>query len=262
MITTKLICNNCGVEFEKPTKEITRQIKKGRKEFYCSLSCSTKKLKTTTEKKMVKCLWCENEFETTTHKKAKKCCCQSCSHKYSQSKVNSEMHSLSLKRGKLYPILKKFKCVVCNKMFKKTIKSKSIVFQTCGIKCYRSLLSKKSIENPNCGGETGYKHYQYKNIWMDSKWEIEIAKLLDCKNIKWERDRKKHMFWWTDKSGIKRRYYPDFYLPDYKLYLDPKNKYKAQLDLEKITNVIKENGIKLLWGDLNEIKKDVDSLVV
>ena len=65
---------------------------------------------------------------------------------------------------------------------------------------------------------------------------------------------------WTDKDGNKRRYYPDFYLPDYNVYLDPKNRYLIKVDEYKINRVIKENGIKLCWGLLEDVKKEVDTL--
>jgi hypothetical protein len=44
-------------------------------------------------------------------------------------------------------------------------------------------------------------------------------------------------------------------------YLDPKNKYKMKLDGEKIKRVLQENKIKLLWGLLEDVKKEIDSLV-
>jgi hypothetical protein len=268
MRTVKLICNNCGVKFEKPTKEITRQIKNGRKEFYCSLSCSTKKLKTTTTKIISKCLWCKKEFETTTHKKSRKCCSINCARKYSKSKAGDydrEKQSIKIKKlwdsgkygGRKPAKLYDFVCVECGRRFQKF--TNSWVFEnkprkTCSEKCYKIYLRRKSIENPNCGGETGYKHYQYKNVWMDSSWEVELANWMDENNIKWERSRKKHMFWWTDIKGDKRRYYPDFYLPELGVYLDPKNKYKLSNDQFKLDNVLKENKMVLLYGDVEKIK--------
>lgn len=95
---------------------------------------------------------------------------------------------------------------------------------------------------------------------MDSKWEIELAKWMDANSIVWERDKKKHKFIWTDKDGNKRRYYPDFYLPSYNVYLDPKNKYLIEVDDYKINQVIRENKICLVWGLLENVKKEVDIL--
>jgi hypothetical protein len=38
----KLQCSNCGIEFQKEVREYKRQIKNGRVNFYCTLSCSKK----------------------------------------------------------------------------------------------------------------------------------------------------------------------------------------------------------------------------
>lgn len=39
---TLIECANCGAKVEKPSKEINRQKKKGRTNFYCSQSCAAK----------------------------------------------------------------------------------------------------------------------------------------------------------------------------------------------------------------------------
>ena len=42
MTMIKIICFECKIEVEKPAREINRQIRNGRKIFYCSISCSKK----------------------------------------------------------------------------------------------------------------------------------------------------------------------------------------------------------------------------
>ena len=115
--------------------------------------------------------------------------------------------------------------------------------------------------NPNCGGETNYRKYSYKGITMDCSWEVKLAEFLDSKNVEWVRSRKL-MFWWTDENGDKRRYYPDFYLPKYNIYLDPKNKFLIEKDRFKINQVIKENGIVLVWGLLDDVLEKLKGVVV
>lgn len=258
----RIICENCKKECEKPAKEIKRQIKQGRKKFYCSISCSAFNLKTTTKKIKSNCLFCGKEIETTTHKKHKKCCNKLCATKYSQSFVSNERRKEGRRKyllshppkGKtIYNLI----CAVCKNVFQN--KQKHI--KTCSDICYKKLISKLSRENPNCGGETNYKKYKYKNIWMDSSWELNLAKWLDENNIKWERNRK-HVFWWTDENNKKRRYYPDFFLLDYNVYLDTKNPYLMECDKNKINNVLKENNIKLLCGNINDIKQKVDNILI
>lgn len=50
---------------------------------------------------------------------------------------------------------------------------------------------------------------------------------------------------WVDKNNESYRYYPDFYLIDYDIYLDPKNNYLIKKDKYKIECVSKQNNIKL-----------------
>lgn len=214
----------------------------------------------------VSCVFCKTTFfvkerEKTFPNKEKYFCSKNCSSKYSQLFVNRTNHIKSMiefgKKIKIYPTKKEFFCVVCKSKFNKTVNSKEDVFKTCSKKCFLELLSKNSRENPNCGGELGYKHYDYKEIKMDSSWEVELARWMDKNNIKWERSRKKHMFWWTDINGNKRRYYPDFYLPELDVYLDPKNKYKLSNDQFKLDKVLKENKMVLLYGDVEKIKTEL-----
>lgn len=257
MSLIELKCHRCGSIFSREPKEINRQIKNGRKYFFCNLSCSSTYTQKTTHEINTNCLWCKKEFITTTHKKARACCSKQCASAYSQSFVNVNNISYSLKKYYIKnPKAKlelKNQCITCKREFSTKDKNK----QTCSKKCYHELLREKSTSNPNCGGETNYRKYQYNGIWMDSKWEIEMAKHMDSNGIVWERNRKKHNFLWNDKNGIMRRYYPDFYLPKYNVYLDPKNKYLMVKDEYKINQVIKEHNIKLIWGLIDDVKSNL-----
>ena len=62
-----------------------------------------------------------------------------------------------------------------------------------------------------------------------------------------------------DLNNNKRRYYPDFYLPQYDLYLDPKNKYKQRLDKEKLDYISKSYNI--VYGDVNKCKQKILELI-
>ena len=201
------------------------------------------------------CLFCNIPFITTTNpKKEKKCCSLSCSGKYSRKFVNSNNQSLGLKRRYLeHPRdihLHKKICKICKNPFS----NKNYHIQTCSFDCYKELQRIKSTENPNCGGETNYKKYRYKGIWMDSTWEKDLSEWMDDRDIIWERSRKKHVLWWIDKKGRKRRYYPDFYLPKLDLYIDTKNPYLIKKDKEKLDYIQKECKVHLIVGDLELIK--------
>ena len=54
---------------------------------------------------------------------------------------------------------------------------------------------------------------------------------------------------WIDKYGIERNYFPDFYLPLYDLYLDPKNKFAYKVQKEKI-DILKIIGLIILTTTL------------
>ena len=62
--------------------------------------------------------------------------------------------------------------------------------------------------------------YKYKNINFDSRWEVEFAKFLDKKDLKWIRNTTMYFeYIWKNK---KHKYYPDFYLPDFDIFVEIK----------------------------------------
>ena len=91
----------------------------------------------------------------------------------------------------------------------------------------------------------GIKRQEYNGNTFDSGYEVKIAKWLDSNNIKWSKVYEPIL--WMDIKGKQHRYYPDFYLPDYNLYLDPKNPYCIKQQKEKLDCVSKM--INLLYGD-------------
>ena len=95
---------------------------------------------------------------------------------------------------------------------------------------------------------------------MDSRWEVEIAKWMDTEGIRWDRSKSRHMFRWIDSNGDERKYFPDFYLPDFGVYLDPKNDYYLQRDLPKLKYVMDVHKVKILYGQVESIKTEVDKL--
>lgn len=63
----------------------------------------------------------------------------------------------------------------------------------------------------------------YNGIKLDSGAELFFAKFLDKNNIKWVKNSKQY-FSFIDRSGKQRKYYPDFYLPDYNWWVEIKGK--------------------------------------
>lgn len=74
-------------------------------------------------------------------------------------------------------------------------------------------------------------------VVLQSTYELRCSQILDELGITWVRP--KHLKY----DG--KRYFPDFYLPDADIYLDPKNAYKAKLDEQKIQAVIDQNKVKV-----------------
>lgn len=90
-----------------------------------------------------------------------------------------------------------------------------------------------------------------KKVWLQSSFEIRCSKLLDELNIKWIRPSCLY-YEMDDKT---KKYFPDFYLTEYDIYLDPKNNYLANIDKDKINAVIEQNDVFvhiLLEKDLNK----------
>jgi len=77
-----MTCPECGLVYEKSTKEIRRQAAKGRTIFFCGLPCATKyRMRVTgvTARAVIKqCPVCGEEFETTTKAKASVYCSREC----------------------------------------------------------------------------------------------------------------------------------------------------------------------------------------
>jgi hypothetical protein len=103
-------------------------------------------------------------------------------------------------------------CIVCGS----TIKYKYT--KTCSNKCYKIRLSdmaKSRQVHPQNG-----KTVTYNGVKLSSRFEMIVAISLDENNIKWTRPSPLK---YIDPTGKQRNYFPDFYLPEYNVYLDPKN---------------------------------------
>lgn len=82
----------------------------------------------------------------------------------------------------------------------------------------KQLIREKALASPHRRLKKGT--VVYKGVLLDSSWELELAKRLDELEIKWFRP---DPIPWVDEEGVTHNYFPDFYLPEQDLYLDPKN---------------------------------------
>lgn len=95
------------------------------------------------------------------------------------------------------------------------------------------------------------KGFVYNGVKLDSSYEVAVAKSLDYNAIKWVRCKR---FIYRTPDGVVHYYTPDFYLPDYDIYLDPKNDFLINnvnpklgyKDSDKIAWVMQQNNIRIL----------------
>jgi len=78
-------------------------------------------------------------------------------------------------------------------------------------------------------------------VYLQSSYEVKCSDILNSLSIRWARPS--YLLYKSDKI---RKYFPDFYLPDHNLYLDPKNNFLIKKDIEKIKLVIEQNNINLI----------------
>lgn len=71
-------------------------------------------------------------------------------------------------------------------------------------------------------------------ILLDSSWEECLAKRLDSLSIRWIRPSPLN---WVDANGKLHNYFPDFYLLDYDIFLDPKNPSAMIAQHEKVSYI-------------------------
>jgi len=99
-----------------------------------------------------------------------------------------------------------------------------------------------------------YERKDGSKVLMDSTWEVAMAKRLDHLKIKWDR-REDMKLQYFSKTGRKRNYIPDFYLPDHDIYIEVKG-YWTDAARYKMKNVMEVNEVKIvILESLESIKK-------
>lgn len=98
------------------------------------------------------------------------------------------------------------------------------------------------------------KKVKYKDIYLDSSWEVIVAEYFDNLNIIWEKPLIGFNYIYDNTPHI---YYPDFYLPQYDRYIEVKG-YKRQRDLAKWKSV--PNLIIISKKEISDIKNNTYKL--
>lgn len=96
------------------------------------------------------------------------------------------------------------------------------------------------------------KMIEYKGVMLDSTWELALAKRLDDICVAWVRPGP---IPWIDDNNVPHNYFPDFYLPEYDLFLDPKNPQAVRVQKEKLALLLKQHhNVRILYS-LDECKE-------
>lgn len=75
---------------------------------------------------------------------------------------------------------------------------------------------------------------------------MELAKRLDELEIDWIRPEPLE---WFDSDGKRHNYFPDFYLPQFNLFLDPKNPMAVKTQKEKLEMLAHQHpNVKILYS--------------
>jgi hypothetical protein len=103
---------------------------------------------------------------------------------------------------------------------------------------------------PNAGRSKKFKAIDSSGltVTLQSSYEKTTADLLNELNIKWIRP--------SYLRYGEKKYFPDFFLVDLDLYLDPKNDYLAVIDAPKIQSVMIENNVKILMLSKAQLTKE------
>jgi hypothetical protein len=97
------------------------------------------------------------------------------------------------------------------------------------------------------------KNIEYNGAILESTFELRTAQILDELDIKWIKVRQGYVW---DDNGKRRRYVPDFYLPDFDVFLDPKNDYLIKKDKRKIESAMSINNIKVFVLSESQITEE------
>jgi hypothetical protein len=119
----------------------------------------------------------------------------------------------------------------------------------------KELLRKRALASPHRRLVRSIREYLKKDgtiVQLDSSWEEALAIRLDELGIIWSRPGP---IQWVDEYDVKHNYFPDFYLLDFDLYLDPKGPYAFKSQINKIKCLTEQIKNLIIITSLAECKK-------
>lgn len=156
----------------------------------------------------------------------------------SQNKLKWKEASKISNNNKKYPIIEK-QCLRCGNKFLGTNKKGATKY------CSRSCANKGRNQKAKTNKKYHFYGGWYNNIHFDSSWELAYYVYMIEHNEIIERNER---YFTYIKDNQYHKYYPDFYLPQYNIYIEIKG-YEKDLDLIKYSTldnlkIIKEKDIK------------------
>jgi hypothetical protein len=191
-------------------------------------------------------------------KRHNKFCSNSCSAKFNNKNRSADVYeksratlraTLSSKPGPVKKYCKVSFCKICSAVI--PFKHKKSCSDTCKNEIHRA----RAKDNPALGGNKNNRAYGWYEsptagrVWLESSYEHKVAVELDSNAIEWTRPGH---FEYT-LNGKNKKYFPDFYLPGFDAYLDPKNDFLIKTDEEKIKLVEKTHKIRVLVLNKNQL---------
>lgn len=123
----------------------------------------------------------------------------------------------------------------------------------------KKIMQQAVVDNPEsysyknfCGRS---KKTLYKEQWLHSSWELDVAKWFDKNSIKWTRKVPGFKYMW---DNVEKTYFPDFYLPELDIYIEVKG-YQIDQDTAKWQSV--PGLVVLKEKEIKQIQKDEFTLV-
>jgi len=115
-------------------------------------------------------------------------------------------------------------------------------------------LREKALSSPHRRLVRSIRQYTKKDgtvVILDSSWEEALAIRLDEIGVNWVRPG---AIKWVDDNSVTHNYFPDFYLIDFDLYLDPKNPYAIKAQQSKIKCLTEQIKNLVILKGLDECK--------
>lgn len=262
-IRSQKIKNNC----KKCNKEFFSRVKENK--VFCSKSCSAIFNNKNRDKsfiinnkgktKITSCKNCNKKIKINIYRCSTNSLCSFCrdihSKKLKEKRLKTCKYETNLKKGFCKIHIKT--CNGCKKYFVASHVKGNLERKTCSDKCkVFASVGVRKYQNGSRKPRFYFNKHQNKKILLESSWEVKIAKELDLMDIKWIRPDP--ISWYDEFKNKNRYYYPDFYIPSFNLYLDPKNPYCLNKDKHKLEVVSKK--INLIFGDVDYIIKHIKNI--